>query len=238
MAALNVLSLVLTQVGAGREAVVYSRRALSHEPLDPDLLVAHGVALDVDGRPGDATAQYVQALGADPQHVHALNNLAALRLQCGDLDRAASLLTRALVYDPRLSEARANIDVVAGLARSVLISRLGLVMALACGLAYAQVPGAWLLAVIGGVWAGVGLWRLPAPVRGRLGRDIDWRDIAVLVLILVTAPVAFGGDPSGSALPFIAWIVIFGVAVIGRLVWRRVAVAIRLRRLGVRLRGV
>jgi tetratricopeptide (TPR) repeat protein len=235
---LNVLSLVLAQSGRGAEAVVYAEAALQRRPDDPDLLVAHGLALEATGRLGDATAEYVAALRVAPHHQYALNNLAVARLICGDLHRASALLGRALAEDPHLKLARGNVDVLGMLARRVLMSRLGLALVLAFGGAYLRLPATWLIAALGLLWAVVGLVRLPAPVRARLGRDAGWRDVVIGLVILATIPIGFGlADPHGVPPTAMAWVAIFALSVMVPLAWNRLRVMIRLRQLGVRLSG-
>jgi len=235
-AALNVMSLVQIQRGQGAEAVVYAQEALRHSPLDPDLLVAQGLALDTAGQLGDATACYVRALELDPDHVPALNNLATVRLQCGDLRRATRLLSGALVLDPRMEVSRGNVDVLGVLARRVLLSTLGLGTVAAAGLAFLRVPGSWALLLAAAVWTVVGVSRLPAVVRGRLGAIIGWPDVFIGGLIVLATPLALG-FVAGPKMPVqvYGWIAIFALTFMGRLGWDRLRVARRLRELGVRL---
>lgn len=235
-AALNVMSLVQTQRGQGAEAVVYAEEALRHSPSDPDLLVAQGLALDTAGRLGDATAYYVRALELDPEHVPALNNLATVRLQCGDLRRATRFLERALVLDPRMEVSRSNVDILGVLARRVLLSALGLGTVAAAGLAFLHVPGSWVLLLAAAAWTLVGVARLPAVVRGRLGAVIGWPDVFIGGLTVLATPLA-SGFVAAPKMPVqvYGWTAMFGLTFMGRLGWDRLRVARRLRELGVRL---
>jgi len=235
-AALNVMSLVQMQRGQGSDALVYAEEALRHRPLDPDLLVAQGLALDTAGRLGDATAYYIQALELDPQHLPGLNNLATVRLQCGDLRRASSLFGRALLLDPRFGIARENLDQVGLLARRVLLGRVGVGVCLAGLAAYLRWPWFWVIAVVTVVWVLVDAVRLPAPARSRLGAALGWPDLLIGALVFFSLPVGLGLAESGRRPPTaFAWIAVFALTLIGRLGWNRLRVARRLRQLGLRL---
>jgi Flp pilus assembly protein TadD len=234
--ALNVMSLIQAQRGQGAEALVYAEEALRYNPTDPDLLVAQGLAFDAAGKQGDAAACYVRALDVAPQHVYALNDLAVVRLQCGDLHRASRLLGRAIALDPRLEILRGNLDVVGALSRQVLLSRLGLGTVAAAGLAYAGVTFAWVLLALSIGWTAFGIVRLPAAARRRLGSGLGWRDVLIGAVIALSLPVATGRVAIARRPPtFLAWIAVYAVSVMGRLYWRRFRAWSRLRELGVGL---
>jgi Flp pilus assembly protein TadD len=236
VAALNVMSLVEAQRGNGAEALVYAQEALRYGPQDPDLLVAQGMAFDTADALGDAAAHYAMALEIDPQHVYALNNLAVVQLQCGDLKRASGLLGRAIALDPRLEILRGNLDIAGKLARMVLLSRLGLGTVLAATMAFAGLQYAWVLIIPALLWTAAGIVRLPAPARRRLGHGLGWQDLVISGLIVLAIPIASRPRNTGPRpSTFLAWIVIFAVTVMGRLYWNRFKASRRLRELGVRL---
>lgn len=234
VAALNIMGLVQTARGGAREAVLLGLDALNRRPGDPDLLVAYGMALAADKRPGDATAQYALALERDPEHIHALNNLAVSRLLCGDLRLATSLLGRALALDPRMSRAQQNLRVVGVLARRILLSRLVVALGLTAVASLLGWRFAWLIAAAGAVWCVAGIVRLPAPARARLGDRLGWIDAVFVLMIVLAAPAALFS--SSKAPPIAAiWGAAFAVAVLIRQALNRMAVRRRLRALGARL---
>ncbi len=234
--ALNVMSLVQAERGRGSEALVYADEALRHSPLDPDLLVAQGIAFDAAGQLGDAAACYVRALEVAPEHVYALNDLAAVRLRCGDLHRASRLLGRAMALDPRMELLRDNLDIVGALTRRVLMSRLGLGTVIAAALAYLGLPGAWVLILLALAWTVVGVARLPAPARRRLGASMGAQDLLVGAMTVLAMAVTSGlVVPVTRPTTAILWIAVFALTVTGRLAWNRIRADRRLRALGVRL---
>ncbi|MGD9954619.1 MAG: tetratricopeptide repeat protein [Candidatus Nanopelagicales bacterium] len=234
VAAINVLGLVQTARGGVQEGVLLGSDALKRRPGDPDLLVAYGMALAAAKRPGDATAQYALALERDPEHIHALNNLAVSRLQCGDLRLATSLLGRALALDPRMSRAQQNLRVVGVLARRILLSRLVVVLGLTAAASLLGWRFAWLIAAAGAVWCVAGIARLPAPARARLADRLGWIDAVFVLMIVLAAPAALFS--SSKAPPIAAiWGASFALAVLIRQALDRLAARRCLRALGARL---
>jgi tetratricopeptide (TPR) repeat protein len=79
------------------------KQAMALAPDDPDVWNAQGVALEVTGRPREATEAYEKALGLSPLHRKAANNLGFLlekRMQAGEAqlrDRATEAWKRRLL---------------------------------------------------------------------------------------------------------------------------------------------
>lgn len=234
--ALNIASLTQIDLGMAGPAIAHAQAALARVPDDPDLRVAHAMALALNGATVAATAEYVQILEGFPMHIFALNNLAALRLQVGDLHRSVRLLSRALAIDPRLRIAARNIGLIAGSCRRILLSRLALALATIAlgrqeesGVAYAL--GVLLLGWF--AWSAV---RIPRVIRRRLGDRLtlsDWGDVGLFVL---GTAVAFLPDPGDPELSGSFWLLlVYGLGLTAVLAIRRLVVAVGLRRRGVRL---
>lgn len=76
---------------------------------DPAQLVAAGNALRVRGDAPGAVSLYRAAIGVDPNHFEACNNLGVILTLSGRLDEAASLLQRAVARKPQVAHAWANL---------------------------------------------------------------------------------------------------------------------------------
>jgi tetratricopeptide (TPR) repeat protein len=234
--ALNIASLAEIDLTMSGPAVTHAKAALAQVPDDPDLRVAYAMALTASGSTVAATAEYVQILEQVPTHVFALNNLAALRLQVGDLHRSVRLLARALAIDPRLSIAARNVGIVAGSFRRILLSRLALALA---AIAIGRQEDAAVAYAVGGLLLGWFAWstvRIPRVIRRRLADRLtlsDWVDVGLFV---VGTAVAFLPDPHDPELAGSFWLLlVYGLGLTAVLAVRRVVVAIGLRRHGVRL---
>lgn len=95
-----------------RLALQAARQAVALAPHEPDAHNLAGICFDDMGDPATARLAYLEALRLDPSHAPALNNLAALDANGGQLGSAARRLKETLATDPQLKVARGNLDVV------------------------------------------------------------------------------------------------------------------------------
>lgn len=72
------------------------RRSAAEDPAEPLPLYHLGIALDMQGRPGEAIAVYERLLAMEPGNAGAWNNLGIFSVRAGDLERARTAWTRAL----------------------------------------------------------------------------------------------------------------------------------------------
>ena len=98
----------LSGLGRYAEAETTLRRAI--EGLDSALTrYALGLVLDRTGRRGGAVAEYRRALGHDPNHVGALNNLGVALAAQGRMVEAAGHFERLTAVNPGDADAHANL---------------------------------------------------------------------------------------------------------------------------------
>src|SRR5262249_17365720 len=92
--------LLRTRGDAAAEAEVLMRAAEDARTNEPDAVRAGRLVAAADllrhraGRPGEAVAGYERALALDPLQIAALDALAALAAEAGDVERVAQLLER------------------------------------------------------------------------------------------------------------------------------------------------
>jgi polyferredoxin len=82
--------------GRPEEALALFARARAAFPASPDLGFNHGVALALLGRAGEAIEAFREVLELDPGRVDALENLAGLLAQTGQVEEARALERRAM----------------------------------------------------------------------------------------------------------------------------------------------
>lgn len=235
--ALNVRSLIYSDLGDTRSAVRVSSTVASRMPDDPHVLVAHGMALARAGRLTDAQVQYLAALNVDPHNAFALNNLAVVRLACGDTGRAGRLLAAALSEDSKFAAAQSNLGVLGSSVRRNALSRsiLGIAAAYLCALVAPWLGAVVLLATIG--WAALPYVRQPAALRRYAVAPVKRADV-VLVAMLV-ASVA--GVLMALVLADPTWLLLavsgltMGCMIVVPQTYRRIRCAVGLRRLGIAL---
>lgn len=84
--------------------------------MNQDLFMRAAGALRA-GRVDEAERQFLQILQTAPAHLGALNLLAQIRFEAGELNEAESLLRRAAAADPRLADTHFNLGRVLGAKR-------------------------------------------------------------------------------------------------------------------------
>ena len=203
-----------------RDAHDAALRAVAAAPHSPDAHNLVGLCLDALGDHERAQAAFRNALGLDPQHTLAQNNLAASEMDRGRLGRAAGLLRGAVGNDPQQKLVRDNLDtVLLLLGRRVMWSLFAAAVVLGV-LLVTEAPW-WSRAVAGATYVGVvavlvrGVVRdLPRGVR-RWGRGLFGRarwqgkyllallavlSVAVLVMSLAPYAVAAGAGLALAAI--------------------------------------
>jgi tetratricopeptide (TPR) repeat protein len=234
--ALNVLTLVESALGMRAAALAHGTRALERAPDNVDLRVAYALALGANGRAAEATEQYAIVLEQDPTHVYALNNLAALRLDVGDLRRSAHLFGRALAIDPRLTIAAKNIDVAGVTSRRLLLTRFAVSMGVAGVAIVVRQPWLWILAAALVGWTAWSVTRVPAAILRRVTANIQGREIFGFVVLVLGLINTFGPTARGhSSVPGYFYLFGYGLIVTVGILAKRVRVDVALRRRGVRL---
>lgn len=91
---------LLCQQHRAAEAIDLAELALRTHPGSVDLLFCRANVLFALDRLDEACAGFEGILEADPQHVHALANLAAIAMQRADAAKAEEFLLRALAVEP------------------------------------------------------------------------------------------------------------------------------------------
>ena len=234
--ALNVLSLAEAALKLPGPALAHAAEALRISPDDAELRVAYALALSANGRPAEATEQYVGVLEAHPAHVYALNNLAAERLRVGDLQRSTRLFARAVAADPRMRIAAGNILITARASRRMLLSRLALTIGLVCLARELGPVPAYVTAALSVVWVAWSFGRVPATVRKRLGAGLTTGDFIGAAIVVLGGALTLGSEPgTGESLPGSLVLICYGLLVTGVTAVRRSRVDSELRKRGVRL---
>jgi len=234
--ALNVLTLVESALGMRAAALTHGTQALERSPDNVDLRVAYALALGANGRAVDATEQYAIVLEQDPTHVYALNNLAALRLDVGDLRRSAALFGRALAIDPRLTIAAKNIDAAGATSRRLLLTRFAVSMGVAGLAIVVRQPWLWLLAAVLVGWTAWSVTRVPAAILRRITANIEGREVFGFVVLVLGLFNTFGPTARGtSSVPGYFYLFGYGLVFTVGILAKRATVDGALRRRGVRL---
>lgn len=101
-------------LGEGRaaEGLPFLERAAMLRPDDASLLSRLAGVLRILGRPGDACAQYEQALAIRPDHAVTSVNLALCCIDHGDLERAEAVLNDVLARHPGMANAHDALGLV------------------------------------------------------------------------------------------------------------------------------
>ena len=95
------------------EAYPVAQQAVALDPEDASGFVLLGLAAEKHNRSDEERAAYRKALELDPGNAVALNNLAAMDLDGGQLGQAARGVTAALRLDPQEQTLRTNLDQLA-----------------------------------------------------------------------------------------------------------------------------
>jgi hypothetical protein len=168
--------------------------------------------------------------------VYALNNLAALRLNVGDLHRSAWMFGRAIAIDPRLGIATKNLDVAGAQTRRVLLTRFAVAMgAVGVAMEVAQ-PWAWGVAALLLGWTVWSASRVPVAILRRVTARIQGRELFGFLLLAIGLLNTFGPMAGASAsLPGYLYLFGYGLLFTVGILAKRARVDFGLRRRGIRL---
>lgn len=165
--------LLLALGGPGmRDALPAAERARELNPAIPSTHTLHGLSREARGDRAGARASHQRALELDPDHVGALNNLAALDLGRWRLARAARTAAHAFDLDPEHPATRMNLALVSLRMAVRLLAALAvstIVLGTLTGLTTSTVVRASTggLLVVACAWLAVTSWRaVPAASRG------------------------------------------------------------------------
>jgi predicted O-linked N-acetylglucosamine transferase (SPINDLY family) len=106
--ALNVLGIVLTQLGRLSEAEIYLRRALKAHADSDATLSNYGIVLKKLNRPAEALACFTQALTIAPAVAETWNNRGTVLNDLKRHDEAVADFERAVALNPGYAEAHCN----------------------------------------------------------------------------------------------------------------------------------
>lgn len=100
-------ALASSYLSAGKSEIAefIARRGLDRGVEDPALYNMLGLAMERQGRSGEAQASFDRALQLNAAHVPSLVNRGALAIRAGDCKEGVELLTRALAFAPSESAA-------------------------------------------------------------------------------------------------------------------------------------
>jgi tetratricopeptide (TPR) repeat protein len=218
----NVLTLADLDRGEVASALYHAEIALGQWPDDLDLQVAYAMALDACGKPVPAARQYSRVLKAEPSHPYALNNLAAIRLQYGDVGTAGALWSRVLAADPRFVIAATNLDKAGVVFRQVVAARVSLIVSVAVLAGALHVPALYAVSAAVMAWTVWTSVRMPPAVRARLWVNLSRREMVRFALIAVGSVLAVAVTrTSGSAGTVTFYLLIYGMFITSLLLWRR-----------------
>jgi Flp pilus assembly protein TadD len=100
-------------------AVTHATEAIRLNPTEADAHNTLGIALQRQGRPAEAAAQYAEAIRLRPGRASAHNNLGTVRQAEGRLEEAAAHYAAAVRLEPRYGEAHRNLGLaLQGLGRN------------------------------------------------------------------------------------------------------------------------
>jgi Tfp pilus assembly protein PilF len=218
----NLLSLVEIDLDRPASALHHAEIALRQRPDDPDLRVAYAMALNVSGEPVRAAQHYEEVLRAEPAHPYALNNLAAIRLQNGDVGSAGALWTRVLAVDPRFVIAATNLERSGVVFRQLVAARVALVVSVAALAGALHVPGLYLVSAGVAAWTAWTSLRMPHAVRSRLWVNLSRRELVRFALIATGSVVTLTVPHTGGTPGTVTWyLLVYGMFITGLLLWRR-----------------
>lgn len=106
------LGIVLEELDQREEAIIYLKKAIELDPLNPFFRDAMGVALMKRGKLDDAADCFVDALSVIKNDVNLLANLGLVQTRQGKLKEAMDSLNKAIEIDPRHAAANNNIAVI------------------------------------------------------------------------------------------------------------------------------
>jgi protein O-GlcNAc transferase len=108
IAALNLMGVVLVQLGRFTEAESYLRRALQHAPPSDATLYNYGIVLKVLNRPLEALQRFSEALRLNPSAAETWNCRGATLSDLNRHDEAIANFDKATTLDPRHADAFQN----------------------------------------------------------------------------------------------------------------------------------
>jgi protein O-GlcNAc transferase len=108
VAALNLLGVVLTQLGKFAEAETYLRLALQEYPKSDATLYNYGIVLKALNRPVEALDRFSQALQLNPNAVETWSNRGTVFNDLKRYDEAVGDFDKAISLNPRYAEAICN----------------------------------------------------------------------------------------------------------------------------------
>lgn len=164
------LAIAQSNLGRHHEAWRAAETALELAPNESDLHTVMGDVAAAYPSPDYAVECYRRAIALDPHNAVALNNLAAMGHMRSGGRSAIRQFVAALAADPRLPEARQNLDLIS--IRMILWIRNACLVALVIALACSPVGIRWLGPALVAMLVAVGLliWsRLPLTFRRSRG---------------------------------------------------------------------
>jgi len=108
VAALNLLGIVLTQLGRFAEAETYLRRALQENANSDATLYNYGIVLKALHRPAEALQRFTEALQINPAAAETWNNRGTVFNDLKRHDEAIADFDKAIALQPRYAEAYCN----------------------------------------------------------------------------------------------------------------------------------
>jgi Flp pilus assembly protein TadD len=214
----NVLTLVQIDRGNAISALHHAEIALAQRPDDQELRVAHAMALNVARKPVKAAREYAAVLRMDPANVYAMNNLAAIRLQHGDVGGAGALWARALATDPRFVIAASNLELAGMVFRQLVAARVALIISLPVLAGAWRAPVLYLVSALVAAWTAWTSARMPTAVRRRLLVNLRSREKLRYVLIALGSVLAVVGTLVNETAAIAAFAAAFYMSIYGVLV--------------------
>jgi Tfp pilus assembly protein PilF len=106
--ALNVMAVVLTQLGRFAEAETYFRRAVQHHPPSDGTLYNYGIVLKVLNRPVEALQRFSEAASLNPSVAETWNHRGTTLHDLNRYEEAIADFDKATALNPHYAEAFQN----------------------------------------------------------------------------------------------------------------------------------
>jgi protein O-GlcNAc transferase len=148
---LNLMGVVLTQLGRFTEAETYLRRALQHHPLSDATLYNYGIVLKLLNRPVEALQRFSEAVKLNPSVAESWNNRGTIFNDLKRYEEAIADFDKAIALNPRYAEAFNNKgkSLLALKRGDEALAAFGRALAINSGLAEAWLGRGLVLGVVG-----------------------------------------------------------------------------------------